>query len=564
MILNLFSKKINYKIIELKETSLLCLIIFLSLISIILEGLSISTIPLFFKSLFIDLEIDNTLINSLLKYSGEIVSNNITNVFLFVIFLFFFKSIFSFFLITIEFVFLKRLRLKISNILIEKFINSDLMNNYKESSATKIWKIELVNNFSYTILNLISFIKNSLYLFIILFSIVYFSSINFAIFFIIILLLIIIFYNLFKKKIVNTGKNISILTESKNNIIQNIFEGIKTILIFQKKIFFKNLFKDITVKIEKNQQTSNYISAFTLVFLDFFAILIIFFYYKLFLTENSSEYIVYNLGLISYGLMRVTSILKILNQSFYNMKRNSYSINILLKELDENKLTIRSKFSQFYEKNNNKNIIEIDNLRFNYNFKKTIFDELSFNFKRNYFYGIFGESGSGKSTLLDLIAGINHFNEGKINVYCSRKKVSYVPQECFIMQENIKNSIAFGEHENQINLNRIQESIEKSQLSSFINKLPNGINFQLNKNGNNISVGQKQRIGIARSLYISSGLLIMDEPTSALDNKTEIDFFKMLKNIKKDVTVIMTTHKLSLKKFFDTSLIIKNKKISKF
>ena len=564
MILNLFSKKINYKIIELKETSLLCLIIFLSLISIILEGLSISTIPLFFKSLFTDLEINNTLINSLLKYSGEIFSNNITNVFLFVIFLFFFKGIFSFFLITIEFIFLKRLRLKISNILIEKFINSDLMNNYKESSATKIWKIELVNNFSYTILNLISFIKNSLYLFIILFSIVYFSSINFAIFFIIILLLIIIFYNLFKKKIVNTGKNISILTESKNNIIQNIFEGIKTILIFQKKIFFKNLFKDITVKIEKNQQTSNYISAFTLVFLDFFAILIIFFYYKLFLTENSSEYIVYNLGLISYGLMRVTSILKILNQSFYNMKRNSYSINILLKELDENKLTIRSKFSQFYEKNNNKNIIEIDNLRFNYNFKKTIFDELSFNFKRNYFYGIFGESGSGKSTLLDLIAGINHFNKGKINVYCSRKKVSYVPQECFIMEENIKNSIAFGEHENQINLNRIQESIEKSQLSSFINKLPNGINFQLNKNGNNISVGQKQRIGIARSLYISSGLLIMDEPTSALDNKTEIDFFKMLKNIKKDVTVIMTTHKLSLKKFFDTSLIIKNKKISKF
>lgn len=564
MILNLFSKKINYKIIELKETSLVCLIIFLSIISIILEGLSISTIPLFFKSLFTDLEIDNTLINSLLKYSGEFVSNNITNVFLFVIFLFFFKSIFSFFLITIEFIFLKRLRLKISNILIEKFINSDLMNNYKESSATKIWKMELVNNFSYTILNLISFIKNSLYLFIILFSIVYFSSINFAIFFIIILLLIIIFYNLFKKKIVNTGKNISILTESKNNIIQNIFEGIKTILIFQKKIFFKNLFKDITVKIEKNQQTSNYISAFTLVFLDFFAILIIFFYYKLFLTENSSEYIVYNLGLITYGLMRVTSILKILNQSFYNMKRNSYSINILLEELDENKLTIRSKFSQFYEKNNNKNIIEIDNLRFNYNFKKTIFDELSFNFKRNYFYGIFGESGSGKSTLLDLIAGINHFNEGKINVYCSRKKVSYVPQECFIMQENIKNSIAFGEHENQINLNRIQESIEKSQLSSFINKLPNGINFQLNKNGNNISVGQKQRIGIARSLYISSGLLIMDEPTSALDNKTEIDFFKMLKNIKKDVTVIMTTHKLSLKKFFDTSLIIKNKKISKF
>jgi ABC-type bacteriocin/lantibiotic exporter with double-glycine peptidase domain len=284
----------------------------------------------------------------------------------------------------------------------------------------------------------------------------------------------------------------------------------------------------------------------------------------MYLRENSPENLIYILGLITYGFMKIISILKTLNQNFLNIKKNSYSISVLLKELEIKNLPFKIKLARFNSDENIKNIIEIKNLKFNFNINKNIFNGLSFNFKRNFFYGIFGESGSGKSTFLDIICGINNFKSGQVDVFCNRDKISYVPQECFIMQENIKKTIAFGEDEEQINIKKVQNSILKSQMSAFINKLPKGIDFQLYQSGRNISVGQKQRLGIARSLYISPQLLIMDEPTSSLDNETEINLINVLQNLKKDITIIMTTHKLSLKKYFDISLIIKNKKISKF
>lgn len=564
MLLNLLLKKSNYKILKLKDLLFIFSIVLLSLLSVLLEGLSISAIPLFFNSLFNNLNIDNFVINFLFQYITKINTNNLSIIFLFIVFFFFFKSLFLYFLSIIEFIFLKRFRLKILKNLIDKFLDKNLNNNNKESSATKIWKIELVNNFSYTILNYISFIKNILYLFITIFFVIFFTAIEFIYPLLFLLVLILTFYIIFKKKIINTGKNIAKLTDTKNNIIQNLFEGLKTVIIFQKQAYFKKLFNNASKEVEINQQSNHFILSFPTVFLDFFTVLIIFIIYQMYLRENSPENLIYILGLITYGFMKIISILKTLNQNFLNIKKNSYSISVLLKELEIKNLPFKIKLARFNSDENIKNIIEIKNLKFNFNINKNIFNELSFNFKRNFFYGIFGESGSGKSTFLDIICGINNFKSGQVDVFCNRDKISYVPQECFIMQENIKKTIAFGEDEEQINIKKVQNSILKSQISAFINKLPKGIDFQLYQSGRNISVGQKQRLGIARSLYISPQLLIMDEPTSSLDNETEINLINVLQNLKKDITIIMTTHKLSLKKYFDISLIIKNKKISKF
>jgi ABC-type multidrug transport system fused ATPase/permease subunit len=564
MLLNLLLKKSNYKILKLKDLLFIFSIVLLSLLSVLLEGLSISAIPLFFNSLFNNLNIDNFVINFLFEYITKINTNNLSIIFLFIISFFFFKSLFLYFLSIIEFIFLKRFRLKILKNLIDKFLDKNLNNNNKESSATKIWKIELVNNFSYIILNYISFIKNILYLFITIFFVIFFTAIEFIYPLLFLLVLILTFYIIFKKKIINTGKNIAKLTDTKNNIIQNLFEGLKTVIIFQKQAYFKKLFNNASKEVEKNQQSNHFILSFPTVFLDFFAVLIIFIIYQMYLRENSPENLIYILSLITYGFMKIISILKTLNQNFLNIKKNSYSISVLLKELEIKNLPFKIKLARFNSDENIKNIIEIKNLKFNFNINKNIFNELSFNFKRNFFYGIFGESGSGKSTFLDIICGINNFKSGQVDVFCNRDKISYVPQECFIMQENIKKTIAFGEDEEQINIKKVQNSILQSQMSAFINKLPKGIDFQLYQSGRNISVGQKQRLGIARSLYISPQLLIMDEPTSSLDNETEINLINVLQNLKKDITIIMTTHKLSLKKYFDISLIIKNKKISKF
>jgi ABC-type multidrug transport system fused ATPase/permease subunit len=565
MLLKLFINKQNYKLFCISDLLFIFLILLLSFFSIFIEGLSISSIPLFFTSLFDNLKINNKILDFLVSRLNAINLKDLSDLMIMFLFFFFFRSLFLYFLSIVEFIFFKRLRLKLTNILINKFFDNNLISNYKESSATKIWKIELINNFSYTIFNYISLIKNFFYLAVVLFLIIFFSINDFIYFFLFLLFLLLTFYTIFKKKIISTGKNIILFTDKKNNIISNIFDGIKTITIFQKQLFFKKLFTNANIDIEKNTQKNHFIGSFPNAFFDFFTVLIISFIYFFYLKNNSSEYLIYTIGLITYGFMRIASILKILNQNFLNIKKNSYSVDVLLKELESvSSSNVKIKLAKFYERSENINIIEVKKVKFNFVSRKFIFNNLSINFKKNYFYGIFGASGSGKSTFLDIISGINNFKSGQVNIFCKRNKISYVPQECFIMQESIKNTIAFGEDEDQINLTQVKDSIVKSQISSFINKLPGKINFELYKNGTNISVGQKQRLGIARSLYFFPDLLIMDEPTSALDHDTEVSFMRILKKLKKDLTIIMTTHKLSLKKYFDKSLLIKNKKILEF
>ena len=79
--------------------------------------------------------------------------------------------------------------------------------------------------------------------------------------------------------------------------------------------------------------------------------------------------------------------------------------------------------------------------------------------------------------------------------------------------------------------------------------------------GENLSGGQKQRIGIARALYKKSKILLLDEPTSALDEKNEIEIFQHLNELKKNLTVIMVTHKNKAREYSDKSFIIKNGQI---
>ena len=124
--------------------------------------------------------------------------------------------------------------------------------------------------------------------------------------------------------------------------------------------------------------------------------------------------------------------------------------------------------------------------------------------------GIFGESGSGKSTLVNLITGLFTPSGGKIysdgkeiakNIFSWRENIGYVPQSIFLLDDSIKNNIAFGVNEEKIDLNNINYAIENSELDSFVDKLENKIDTNVGEKGVKISGGQLQRVGIARALY---------------------------------------------------------------
>ena len=147
------------------------------------------------------------------------------------------------------------------------------------------------------------------------------------------------------------------------------------------------------------------------------------------------------------------------------------------------------------------------------------------------------------------------------NLKQARKKIGYVPQEFLILNDTIKNNIAFGLYEEEIDEVKLNKAIKNSSLSQFVNDLPNKENQNIGEKGSTLSGGQRQRIAIARALYNEPEILIMDEATSAIDSKTENEIIEDILKIKNsNLTIIVISHNLSLKKFFDKYLELKNEK----
>ena len=144
--------------------------------------------------------------------------------------------------------------------------------------------------------------------------------------------------------------------------------------------------------------------------------------------------------------------------------------------------------------------------------------------------------------------------KGKIDCAVSHNEIGYVSQESFMINDTIKKNIAFAENDSEINNDKVQHVLEQVNLKEFIDSLPEKENYVIRNNGSNLSVGQKQRIGIARALYYQPKIVFLDEPTSSLDESNEINLLSVIEKIKKNSTVIMVTHKFKNIKKYDKLL----------
>ena len=181
--------------------------------------------------------------------------------------------------------------------------------------------------------------------------------------------------------------------------------------------------------------------------------------------------------------------------------------------------------------------------------------------------GIIGETGSGKSTLLDVIAGLVKADKGVIyidNVKLDQKnlkywynKISYVPQNIFLLDTSIKQNIALGVNKEEIDIKRIKFALKVSKLDKFVSKHKNGYDLVVGEKGVRLSGGQRQRIGLARAIYRKSSIILFDEATAALDNETEKTVIESINNISKNITTIMIAHRISSLRYCDKIIKIK-------
>ena len=186
--------------------------------------------------------------------------------------------------------------------------------------------------------------------------------------------------------------------------------------------------------------------------------------------------------------------------------------------------------------------------------------------------GIIGPSGAGKSTVVDIILGLLHVQSGEIlcdgsNIFSNYDswlaQIGYIPQTIYMVDESIRENIAFGIDADKIDEDRIWEVMEEAQLADFVKSLPEGLDTKIGDRGVRLSGGQRQRIGIARALYHNPEILVFDEATSALDNETEAAVMEAVNSFHGKKTMIIIAHRLNTIENCDIIYEVKDEKITK-
>lgn len=210
--------------------------------------------------------------------------------------------------------------------------------------------------------------------------------------------------------------------------------------------------------------------------------------------------------------------------------------------------------------------IRMKNIDFRYGNRQLVLKDLSLEVRKGQRVALVGSSGCGKTTITKLLMGFYNPEKGSISIggqdICNisldslRKKVAYVPQETFLFSASLRDNLTLG-CEREIADNEIMDMLKLCGCS-FVEKMPFGLDSMLEENGMNLSGGERQRLAIVRALLRNPQILILDEASSNLDSIAENNLQSTLKEVDKDMTVIMVAHRLNTITSCDKIFVLDN------
>ena len=379
----------------------------------------------------------------------------------------------------------------------------------------------------------------------------------------------IIFYKFIKKRALFWGSKSKDFRGLKLINLKEGFGAIREIKILGKEKFILNNFSQNNFLENFYTKTNTFFGSLPKIWFEWLTVFIILFliYYFSILSFNKVE-IIPILGVYAAASYRlIPSLVRIVNLA-QEIKYCFPAIEPYLqnkKKLEQ--IELREKY-QNNEKIKFSNSIVLKNIYFNYKKDQFVLKNINFKIDKGNFVGIYGESGSGKTTLINIILGLFNPPNGKIlvdnfdiskNIKNWQKLISYIPQNVYIIDDTILKNVAFGENLENINKEKVDECLRKSNIYDFIYGLKDNVNTIFGELGEKLSGGQRQRLAIARALYQESEILVFDEFTNFLD-KNEMQIIQEIKNMK-DKTRILITHNEDALKKCDTTFELKDNKI---
>jgi len=544
-----------YKTLRSNERIKLISISFFTLISLIFELFGITLIiPI--SKLILDPEFYGQLINDY-SYLSIIQYLDREKLIIFIIILFFLTVFFK----TIFFTILSY----------KKF---SFINNIIKSRTIELYDIYLKQNITFfkkthsasLVKNLINemFVLGALFnSIIILFSELIFTLLivsalfifNFQILFFLLIysLIIYLLYKIIiKNKIFNWGNERQVLQADITKDFMESFGAIKELIVYNKTDLFKDKIKSLInnkANLDTKFATVNEIPKYFLELLSLLGFSIILTSLYLIGIEKNELLItlIFFGALIFKALPSFSRIITSFQQIGF-----SYPANKLVND----EINRKNDVDLFYDEEIIFNeSIKFKNLSFSFEENK-ILNNFSIEIKKGERALIIGESGKGKSTLIDIIAGFYNNYEGDFlidgvplkSIVNWRKKIGYLSQSFFILDDSIKNNIILNDESNE---DRLIEIIKICQLTELISSKKEGLNTVIGERGSLLSGGEKQRIGLARALYRNPEILILDEPTSSLDDNTAENFIESVLKLDKNYTIIMVTHNSKFQSLFE-------------
>jgi ABC-type multidrug transport system fused ATPase/permease subunit len=394
---------------------------------------------------------------------------------------------------------------------------------------------------------------------------------------VVLLLLTLIITKLLKPRLNTIGRHNQ---ETQSRIakwrLQAIY-GLKDVKVLNRQDFFiRNYYEQgrIGADIDRDYQVLNNVPR-VLIETVFMAVVIL--YVLIYITRGGdASQLVPQLTAFGLAAMRIMPSANRINTYITNIAYNQYSLDFVYANLTESMKTEKAMRAEraaisgpalHLEKE-----IELKNITFSYpDSDVKIFKDANMTIKKGQSVGIMGPSGAGKSTIVDILLGLLHVQSGDIlcdgsNIFSNYEswlaQIGYIPQSIYLVDESIRENIAFGIDASEIDDDRIWEVMEEAQLADFVRGLPEGLDTKVGDRGVRLSGGQRQRIGIARSLYHNPEILVFDEATSALDNETEAAVMEAINSFHGRKTMVIIAHRLNTIEKCDVIYEVKDEKIA--
>jgi ABC-type multidrug transport system fused ATPase/permease subunit len=388
---------------------------------------------------------------------------------------------------------------------------------------------------------------------------------------------LIVFYYTYRNALKVKGKLFLLEAGKKLKLINQALASFKELKISNREKFFLRSFNFINLGLEKLGLFNYLITSIPRLFLEVTALLsVVVVSVLLYLVEDNTYSIIPLISLLAVTAVRLIPSLNAITTSLTTLRFRKPSFELIvheIKKLKENKNSeIKEKLIVENKKTFNfKDELIIKDVHFKYlDANKAVLENLDLKIKKGSKVGIIGRSGAGKSTLVDLILGLLKPQKGQIYVDENKLhevvnswqgQIGYIPQEIYLLDDSIKNNIAFGIEKENINDELINNVVKVAQLEELVLSLPNKLETVIGNRAVKLSGGEKQRIAIARAVYNNPEILILDEATSALDIDNENKILDEINRNLSDKTIIIISHRNNTVKNCDIIYVMEDGKI---